>query len=392
MLSQTMHGQRLVYLDSAATSLKPECVIEAERDFYRNHYGTVHRALYELAAYATSHYDAARSQIQRFLHAASAREIIHTRSTTESINLVAYSFGKAFVREGDEILVSELEHHSNIVPWQIMCEDRGGIIRVIPVDDQGQLDMKAYGKLLNRRTKMVAVCHMANATGTINPVAEICRMAHAVGAKVLVDGAQAAAHLLVDVQAIGCDFYAFSGHKVFGPTGVGVLYGKEELLNAMPPYQGGGDMIDQVTFEKTTYNCLPIKFEAGTPMISQVIALGVALQYLEKVGMEVIDAWERDLLNYVTERLQSIQGLRIIGTTPHKGPIVSFWVDGFQPLDIGTLLDLRGVAVRTGHHCAQPTMKRFGVPATTRASFAFYNTRDDIDIFVDALQNIVGGI
>lgn len=389
MLNKKVHGCPLIYFDSAATAQKPNSVIDAITNFYREHYGTVHRAVYELAAFSTVEYSKVRDKVCAFLHAAKTEEIIFTRGTTESINMVAYSFGKAFIKSGDEVIISTIEHHSDIVPWQMMCEDRGAILKVIPVDDNGDLILDAFRSLLTSKTKIVAVNHVSNALGTVNPIKDIVQMAHAFGAKVLIDGAQAAPHMPVDVQDLDCDFYVFSGHKLFGPTGIGVLYGKEDLLNAMPPYQGGGDMIDVVTFDKTTYNALPLKFEAGTPMIAEVIGLGAAIDYILSIGMEEIHQREQELLAYATEKAQTVEGLRIIGNTRQKGAILSFVIDGVHPLDIGMMLDLKGVCVRTGHHCAQPTMKRFDVPATARASFAFYNTFDEIDQFIQYLKAIV---
>lgn len=389
ILKQTMQGKPLVYFDSAATAQKPEQVIEAMNDFYRNHYGTVHRAIYELSVLATEAYHQVRLKTQKFLNAKKSEEIIFTRGTTESINMVAYSFGKAFIKPGDEVIISEIEHHSNIVPWQIMCEDRGAVLKIIPVNDRGELILEEYKKLLTEKTKIVSVAHVSNALGTVHPIKEIIRMAHNVGAKVLIDGAQAAPHLAIDVQDLDCDFYVFSGHKVYGPTGIGVLYGKEELLNAMPPYQGGGDMILEVTFPKTTYNVLPMKFEAGTPMVAEVIGLGAALDYLQAVGLQKIQAYERELLLYATEKMEAIKGLRIIGTAKEKEPIISFVVEGVHSLDIGTMLDLAGIAIRTGHHCAQPAMRRFAVEGTARVSFGFYNTVEEIDYFISALHHTI---
>jgi cysteine desulfurase/selenocysteine lyase len=387
MLCKTMHGKPLIYLDSAATSMKPNCVIETITQFYRDHYGTVHRAVYELAVHSTQAYQEARLKVQKFIHAAKPEEIIFTRGTTESINMAAYSFGKAFVKPGDEILVSAMEHHSNLVPWQLLCEDRGAILKVIPIDDRGEILLEDYAELLNEKTRLVAVALVSNTLGTVNPVKNIAAMAHAAGAKILVDAAQGAPHLPVDVQDLDCDFLAFSGHKALGPTGVGILYGKEALLEAMPPYQGGGDMIDTVTFDKTTYNTLPLKFEAGTPIIAEVVALGTAIDYLSSIGMQAIQSYEHELLTYATAQMTEIEGLRIMGTAPNKGAIISFSVEGVHPLDIGTLLDLQGVAIRTGHLCAQPVMKRYGVPGTARVSFAFYNTPEEIDRFVDKLKS-----
>ena len=389
MLQKTMHGNPLVYLDSAATSQKPQCVIDAITSFYQDHYGTVHRAVYELAVFATDKYQKVRNQVQRFLNASKPDEIIFTRGTTESINLIAYSFGKAFIQPKDEILISEMEHHSNIVPWQIMAEDRGAVLKVIPFNNLGVLDLDKYKELLSHRTKIVSITHISNALGTINPIKEMIQMAHQAGAVVLVDGAQAAPHHPIDVQDLNADFYVFSGHKAYGPTGIGVLYGKESLLNAMPPYQGGGDMIEKVTFEKTTYNVLPTKFEAGTPLIAEVMGLGSALEYIENVGRDNIFAWEQELLKELTKELHPIPGLKIIGEAPHKGGIVSFIVDGVHPLDIGTMLDLKGIAIRTGHLCAQPIMRHFGIESVARASFGLYTTKEDLDRFVQGLTEVI---
>lgn len=389
MLSKQMHGKPLVYLDSAATAQKPNAVINAITDFYREHYGTVHRAIYELSLYATEEYQRVRQKVQAFLGAAKPEEIIFTRGTTESINMVAYSFGKAFLQPGDEILISAVEHHSNIVSWQIACEDRGAILKVIPVNDRGEIILEEYERLLSPRSKLVAVGHISNVLGTIHPIKQMIKMAHAQGAKVLIDGAQAAPHLPINVRELDADFYVFSGHKVYGPTGIGILYGKEALLNAMPPAQGGGDMITSVSFEKTLYNSLPLKFEAGTPMIAEVIGLGAALDYIDGLGLETIAAWEQTLLQVTTQQLQAIPGLRVIGTAAEKSGIISFVVDRVHPLDLGTLLDLKGIAIRTGHHCSQPTMKRFGVEATSRASFGLYNTLEEVGRFVEGLQQAI---
>jgi len=389
MLRKQMHGKPLIYLDSAATAQKPQVVIDTLNNFYENAYGTVHRAVYELAVHSTQAYQETRKKAQAFLNAEHVEEIIFTRGTTESINLVASSFGKAFIKPGDEIIISEIEHHSNIVPWQILCEDRQAKLNVIPCNEKGELDLEAYAKLLNDKTRLVAITHISNALGTLNPVKKMIAMAHAAGAKVLVDAAQSAPHMPVDVRDLDADFLVFSGHKVCGPTGVGVLYGKAALLDAMPPYQGGGDMIEKVTFAKTTYNVLPLKFEAGTPMFSEVIGLGAALDYLTGMGMTNIQQWEHQLLEYATQKMLPIPGLRIIGTAKEKGAIISFIIEGTHPLDLGTLLDLQGVAIRTGHHCAQPVMQHFGLQATARASFALYNTKEEIDQFVEGLQHSV---
>ncbi|NGX43261.1 MAG: Cysteine desulfurase [Chlamydiae bacterium] len=389
MLRKQMHGKPLIYFDSAATAQKPQTVIDTICHFYEEHYGTVHRAVYELALHSTEEYQQVRNKVRDFIHAKKSEEIIYTRGTTESINLVAYSFGKAFVKPGDEVIVSQIAHHSNIVPWQILCEDRGASLRVIPCNDRGELDLEAYRKLLSNKTKIVAMSHVCNSLGTINPIKTMIRMAHDAGAKVLIDGAQASPHLPIDVQDLDADFYAFSGHKTFGPTGIGILYGKEELLNQMPPYQGGGDMIKNVTFEKTTYNDLPLKFEAGTPMIAEVLGLGAAIDYLNAIGMENIQTWEQELLHHATQQIETTEGLKIIGTAKEKGAILSFIVEGIHHLDIGTLLDLQGIAVRTGHHCTQPVMDRFHIPGTTRASFALYNTKAEIDRFVEVLHKVI---
>lgn len=389
MLKTSMHGKPLIYFDSAATSQKPQCVIDTLTSAYRDHYGTVHRAVYELAVRSTHDYQEARQKVQAFIHAEKPHEIIFTRGTTESINLVAYSFGKVFIKPGDEVIISEIEHHSNIVPWQILCEDRGALLRIIPANERGELDLEAYRKMLNEKTKIVAVTHVSNALGTLNPIKEIIAMAHQAGAKVLIDAAQSAPHMPLNVQDLDADFLVFSGHKIYGPTGIGILYGKEGLLDAMPPYQGGGDMIDTVTFPKTTYNVLPLKFEAGTPMFVEAIALGRAVDYVSTIGLEAIQAWEHDLLTYATEKMSAIPGLHIIGTAREKGAIISFVVQGTHQLDLGTLLDLQGVAVRTGHHCAQPAMRRFSVTGTARASFALYNTKEEIDRFILALKHCI---
>ena len=388
MLSKLMHGKPLVYLDTAATAQKPWCVIQSMSDFYEKHYGTVHRAVYELASCSTKDYHSSRQKVKKFLNAEKEEEIIFTRGTTESINLVAYCFGKAFIQPGDEILITAMEHHSNIVPWQIMCAERNAILKVIPMNPKGELLMHEFEKLVNSRTKLVSITHISNALGTINPIKSIIQIAHQHNVKVLVDGAQSAPHMKIDVQDLDVDFFVFSGHKLFGPTGIGVLYGKADLLNQMPPYQGGGDMIKSVTFEETTYNTLPLKFEAGTPMIAEVMGLGVAIDYIQSIGLENIVEWEKELLQHATSKIKQIPGLRMIGEAEEKGSLISFTIDGLHPLDIGTLLDLKGIAIRTGHHCAQPVMNFFQVPGTARASFAFYNTKDEIDYFIDTLLDI----
>ena len=388
VLKQTIHGKPLVYLDNAATAQKPYAVIEAIRKFHEVDCANIHRGVHELSQRSTAAYELTRAKMKRFLNARSKSELIFVRGTTEGINLVASSWGHKNVREGDEIIISAMEHHSNIVPWQMLCESTGATLRVIPINDRGELVMEAYEKLLNPRTKMVAVTHVSNALGTINPVAEIISMAHRAGALALIDGAQAAPHLKVDMQALDADFYALSGHKMVGPTGIGILYGKSKLLNAMPPYQGGGDMIKTVTFEKTTYADLPYKFEAGTPNIAGGIGLGAAVDYLNRIGLDRIGAYEHELLVYGTQALEQIPGLRMIGTAREKAAVLSFVIDGIHPHDIGTVLDRMGIAVRTGHHCAQPVMDRFGVPATTRASLAFYNTVHEIDALAAGLRKV----
>lgn len=389
ILDRTMHGKPLIYFDSAATAQKPAVVIDAISDFYRKNYGTVHRAVYDLSLHSTKEYQEIREKIRQFINAEKSDEIIFTRGTTESINLVASSFGKAFISPGDEVLITEMEHHSNIVPWQMCCQERGATLKVVPMDDRGVLDLSAYQKLLSEKTKIVAVAHVSNALGTLNPVKVMIKMAHEKGAKVLVDGAQSAPHLAIDVQDLDADFYVFSGHKVYGPTGIGLLYGKEALLNAMPPYQGGGDMIETVTFPKTTYNVLPLKFEAGTPMIAEVIGMGAAIDYIKSIGLSTIHEWEQKLLHYATERVKEIPSLRIIGEAPEKSSIISFIIDGIHPLDIGTMLDLKGIAIRTGHHCAQPVMQHFHIPGTARASFGLYNTEAEVDQFIQSLKEVI---
>jgi cysteine desulfurase/selenocysteine lyase len=385
VLKQRIRGKPLVYLDSAATAQKPLAVIEAIRKFYEVDCANIHRGVHELSQRSTAAYEETRIKAKRFLNARAKNEVIFVRGTTEGINLVASSWGRKNVKESDEIVISALEHHSNIVPWQMLCEEKGAKLRVIPINDRGELLLEEYEKLLGPRTRMVAVGHVSNALGTVNPVRQIVEMAHRAGALALIDGAQAAPHLKIDVQALDADFYAFSGHKVFGPTGIGILYGKARLLNAMPPYQGGGDMIKTVTFEKTVYADLPYKFEAGTPSIAGGIGLGAAFDYVTRIGLDKIAAYEHELLIYGTEALSRIPGLRLIGTAREKAAVLSFVIDGIHPHDIGTVLDRQGIAVRTGHHCAQPVMDRFGVPATTRASLAFYNTVAEIDALAAGL-------
>jgi len=377
-----VHGHRLVYLDSAATSQKPAVVLEALRHFYESECANVHRGAYALSEEATRDYEGAREKAARFLNAHESREIVFVRGTTEAINLVAATYGRRHLKPGDEVLITAMEHHSNIVPWQMVCEERGAILRVAPINENGELLMDEFERMLSQRTRFVSVVHVSNALGTINPVRRIVELAHCWKIPVLLDGAQAAPHLKIDVQQLGCDFYAFSGHKLFGPTGIGVLYGKASLLEAMPPYQGGGDMIRSVTFEKTIYNAIPYKFEAGTPNIAGAIGLGAAIDYVIALGQDNILAHEGRLLTYGTQALLKIPGVRIIGTASQKTGVLSFILDGIHPHDLSTILDRQGIAVRGGHHCAQPIMERFGVPATTRASLGVYNTREDIDALV----------
>ena len=379
VLAQRINGQPLAYLDNGASSQRPRAVIDAERRYAEEMHANVHRGVHTLSQRATDAFEAARERVRRFLNARSSREIVFTRGTTEAINLVAQSFIRPRAGPGDEILITWLEHHANIVPWQLACEATGAVLKVAPIDRRGELDLDAFRALLSPRTRLVATAHVSNALGTVLPVAEIVAAARAQGVPVLLDGAQAVPHFKVDVQALDCDFYAFSGHKLYGPDGIGVLYGRESLLAAMPPWQGGGDMILSVSFAGTTYNRLPFKFEAGTPHISGAIGLAAAIDYVDGVGLDRIAAWERELLQYATEQLEQIDGLTIIGTARHKASLVSFVVDGVHPHDIGTILDQAGIAIRTGHHCAMPAIEFFGVPATARASFALYNTRAEVD-------------
>jgi len=389
ILDQQVNGKPLIYFDNAATTQKPKAVLEALNHYYSFDNANIHRGIHALAERATAAYELTRKKIASFINAASTEQVIITSGTTGSINLVAQSFGRAFIEKGDQIIVSNLEHHSNIVPWQLIAQEKGASIKVIPVSDQGELDIEAFKGLLNDRVKLVAVNHVSNAIGTINPIEEIITLAHQVGAKVLIDGAQSVAHFEIDVQALDIDFLAFSAHKLFGPTGVGVLYGKKELLEAMPPYQGGGEMIKEVSFAGTTYNELPYKFEAGTPNIADVIAFGASFDYVASLPKNAIWEQEKDLLDYATTKLQAVDGLRIVGQAQHKIAVISFIIDGIHPQDIGVLLDQYGIAIRTGHHCAQPLMQRFDIVGTCRASFAFYNTREEIDAFVIALQKVV---
>jgi cysteine desulfurase/selenocysteine lyase len=388
LLQTKVRGKPLVYLDNAATSQKPRSVIARTEQYYATENANVHRGVYELSERATAAYEDAREKARGFLNAASTREIVFVRGTTEAINLVASSFGRKELQAGDEVLVTAMEHHSNIVPWQLICAERGAVLRVAPMNKRGELLVDDFARLLSPRTKLVAMAHVSNSLGTINPIAEIVRLAHAKGAAVLVDGAQAAPHGPVDVRALGVDFYTVSGHKMFGPTGIGLLYGTTERLEALPPYQGGGDMIKTVTFAKTTYAEPPAKFEAGTPNIAGAIGLGAAIDYLRGLDWEAVQAHERDLLTYATERLGALPEVELVGTAAHKASVVSFTVRGVHAHDVGTIVDQEGVAIRTGHHCTQPVMDFFGVPATARASFAFYNTRTDVDALVSAVQKV----
>jgi cysteine desulfurase/selenocysteine lyase len=385
ILRTEVHGRPLVYLDNAATTQKPRVVLQSLTDYYSGSNANVHRGVHYLSGKATDLFESARARIARFIGAADP-EVIFTRNATEGINLVAQTWGRANVRAGDEVLISGMEHHSNIVPWQMLCTEKGATLRVVPILDSGELDMDAFDVLLSPRTRLVAISALSNALGTVNPVDAIVRAAHAVGAVVLVDGAQAAYHMPVNVRAMDCDFFVLTGHKLYGPTGIGVLYGKTALLQAMPPWQGGGDMISSVTFERSTWNALPYKFEAGTPDIAGAIGLGAAVDYINEVGMERIQAHENELLAYGTAALLEVPGLRLIGTAPRKASILSFVMDGVHPHDLGTIVDREGIAIRTGHHCAQPVMDRFCIPATARASLAMYNTREDVDALVAALQ------
>jgi len=389
ILNQQVHGKPLVYLDNAATSQKPQVVIDTLTRYYTTENSNVHRGVHTLSQQATEEYEGVRTKVRQFINAADDREIIYVRGTTEGINLVAHSYGRQNVGPGDEIIISAMEHHSNIVPWQVLCQEKGARLRIIPINDAGELLLEEYGRLLGPRTKLVSVVHVSNVLGTINPIAQIVEMAHGRGVPVLVDGAQAAPHMPLDVCKLGCDFYAFSGHKLYGPTGIGILYGRAELLEAMPPYQIGSDMIRSVTFEKTLYNTLPYKFEAGTPNIADAIGLGAAIDYVSNMGMDRIATYEHELLKYGTKRLSEISGLRITGTAQEKAGVLSFVMDCAHPHDIGTILDTEGIAIRTGHHCAQPLMERLGVAATARASLAFYNTPEEIDALVKGIDRVI---
>lgn len=389
ILGQQVNGKSLVYFDNAATTQKPQSVIDAISSYYNSSNANIHRGIHSLAEKATAEYEQTRDTVQTFVNAAHREEIIFTRGTTESINLVASTFGKAFINKGDEIIISTLEHHSNIVPWQLLCEEKGAILKIIPINDKGEILFDEYVKLLTNKTKLVSVTHVSNALGTINPVQEIINEAKKVGAKVLLDGAQASSHIDLDVQALDCDFYAMSAHKLYGPTGVGILYGKKELLESMPPYQGGGEMIKEVSFEKTTYADLPYKFEAGTPNIADVVAFKDALDYIQKIGKKAIAAHEDELTAYASEKLLQFEGVRLIGTADKKVSVVSFMFDDIHHQDLAIMLDQHGIAIRTGHHCTQPLMERFKILGTSRISFGLYNTKEEIDYFIEALRKVV---
>lgn len=389
ILNTIVRGKQLVYLDNAATTQKPKPVIEKINYYYLNINSNIHRGIHYLSQIATDEYEASRFKIQKFINAKFPEEIIFTKGTTESLNLVASSFGKAFINEGDEIVISTMEHHSNIVPWQLLCQDRKAKLKVIPIDDNGEIFIDEYEKLLNEKTKIVAIVHISNSLGTINPIEKIIELAHKRQIPVVVDGAQSVQHIEIDVQKLDCDFFAFSGHKIYGPTGIGVLYGKRDLLNRMPPYQGGGDMIRSVSFERTIFNDLPHKFEGGTPNIVGAIALGTAIDYVKSIGVHNLQEYEKSLLSYATNAMEKINGINIIGKAKHKAGAISFVLDGIHPHDVGTFLDMDGIAIRTGHHCTEPVMRRFNIPATSRASFAFYNTFEEIDKLISSISNVI---
>lgn len=389
ILSTKVNGKPLVYLDNAATSQKPQIVIDAITRYYSSQNSNIHRGVHYLSQYATEAYEGAREKVRAFINAGDVKQVIFTKGTTDAINLVAQGYGRKFIEKGDEVIISAMEHHSNIVPWQMLCEEKEASLKIIPVNNSGELVFEDFVQMLNPRVKMIAVCHISNSLGTINPVKAIIKKAHEHNIPVLLDGAQAIHFMKVDMQALDCDFYAFSGHKMFGPTGIGVLFGKEKLLEVMNPYQGGGDMIKTVTFEKTTYNELPHKFEAGTPNIEAGIALGTAIDYINAIGIDNINAHEKELLAYATEKLSAIEGLKIIGTAKEKAGVISFTIEGIHPYDIGVILDKLGIAIRTGHHCTQPLMERFGLPGTARASFAFYNTKEEVDALVKGVEKAV---
>ncbi len=385
ILSEKIRGKQLVYLDNGASTQKPKVLIEAEQYFYEHQYANIHRGVHYLSQIGTDLYEASRKTVQQFINAKHDHEIIFTKGTTNSINLVAYTFGRKFIQAGDEIVVTEMEHHSNIVPWQILCEEKGCILKVIPLQKDGTILLEDAARLITSKTKLVSVVYVSNALGTINPIQELIALAHSKGAKIMIDAAQAIQHIPIDVQALDCDLLAFSAHKLYGPTGVGILYGKEDILNAMPPFEGGGDMIENVSFAKTTFNALPFKFEAGTPHISGCISMSVAIKYIQDLGLQKIMEYEHSLLEYATERLNAINGLTIYGTAKDKSSVISFLLEGIHPYDVGVLLDNQGIAIRTGHHCAQPVMEYFNIPGTCRASFALYNTKEEVDILVEGI-------
>ncbi len=386
ILNESIRGKKLVYLDNGASTQKPSSVIEAEKYYYEHQYANIHRGVHYLSQIGTERYEGVRKQVQQFINAKHEHEIIYTKGTTNGINLVAYTFGRKFLKEGDEIVITELEHHSNIVPWQILCEEKKCVLKVIPMQEDGSIRIEDAEKFITTKTKLVSTLYVSNALGVINPIKEIIAIAHKYGAKVLIDAAQAVQHFEVDVQELGCDFLVFSGHKIYGPTGTGILYGKEELLNEMPPYEGGGDMIKSVSFAKTIYNDLPFKFEAGTPNIAGCVALGTAIEYVQNAGLENIKAYEAEVFKYATDKLSAIDGLKIYGTHSPKSSVISFLLNGIHPYDVGVVLDNQGIAIRTGHHCAQPIMDHFGIPGTCRASFAIYNTKEEVDILVDGIN------
>jgi len=385
ILNEKIRGKQLVYLDNGASTQKPQVVIDAESYYYEHQYANIHRGVHYLSQIGTDLYEGVRKQVQQFINAKHDHEVIFTKGTTNAINLVAYTFGRKFINEGDEIVITEMEHHSNIVPWQMLCEEKKCILKYIPLQPDGSINMEDAETLITPKTKLVAVAYVSNALGTINPIEELTAIAHKNGAKILIDAAQAIQHFTIDVQALDCDFFVFSGHKIYGPTGTGILFGKEDILNEMPPYEGGGDMIKTVSFAGTVFNDLPFKFEAGTPNIAGCIALGTAIKYVQDLGIDNIRAYETELLNYATEKLSAIEGLKIYGTAKHKSSVISFLLEGIHPYDVGVILDNQGIAIRTGHHCAQPVMDCYGIPGTCRASFSFYNTKEEVDILVEGI-------
>jgi cysteine desulfurase/selenocysteine lyase len=385
ILNEKIRGKQLVYLDNGASTQKPQVVIDAESYYYEHQYANIHRGVHYLSQVGTDLYEGVRKQVQQFINAKHDHEVIFTKGTTNAINLIAYTFGRKFINEGDEIVITEMEHHSNIVPWQMLCEEKKCILKYIPLQADGSINMEDAKRLITSKTKLVSITYVSNALGTINPIEELTVIAHKNGAKILIDAAQAIQHFTIDVQALDCDFFVFSGHKIYGPTGTGILFGKEDILNAMPPYEGGGDMIKSVSFLGTVFNDLPFKFEAGTPNIAGCIALGTAIKYVQDVGIDNIRAYETELLNYATEKLSAIEGLKIYGTAKHKSSVISFLLEGIHPYDVGVILDNQGIAIRTGHHCAQPVMEHYDIPGTCRASFSFYNTKEEIEVLVEGI-------